>query len=110
MVAYLERAPKLDPPESLPITVYVLESEKEAAFSGYAIEEVEVPIPQTDEGPGWVAARDMGDDVPTAPKSVAAIVVASPKPDLKVVVAGLEASAKALAADELERQTKQEEA
>lgn len=111
MVAYLERAPKLDPPESLPITVYVLqtdEKENTAAFAGYAIEEVEVPLPQPDDGPGWMAASDMGEDLPTAPKSVAAVVVSDPKPDLKLIVAGIEASQKALAADEVERQAKQD--
>lgn len=119
VVAYLERAPRLEPPESLPITVYALEQQGGGAkadgdkevtaaeeFSGYAIEEIEVPVKSTDPGPGWVAFDSM-EDPPTEAKSVAAVVVAGKKPDLKVIVAGMELSQKALAADELERQAKQ---
>ena len=105
LVAYLERAPRMEPPESLPITVYVLEGDEE--FAGYAIEEVEVPVKSTDEGPGWVT-MSTAEDPPLEAKSVAAVVVASKKPDLKVIVAGIELSQKALAADELERESKQD--
>lgn len=105
LLAYLERAPRMEPPESLPITVYALEGAEE--FAGYAIEEIEVPVKSKEEGPGWITVSDMKDP-PTEPKSVAAVVVASAKPDLKVIVAGIEMSQKALAADELERQAKKE--
>ena len=107
LVGYLERAPRMEPPESLPITVYVLEGEEE--FAGYAIEEVEVPVKDTDEGPGWQTISGAQDPVLEA-KSVAAVVVASKKPDLKLIVAGMELSQKALAADELEREAKSTDA
>jgi hypothetical protein len=105
MVAYLERAPRKDPPESLPITAYILEGTDDA-FSGYAIEEVELPVPDNSEGRGWVT----GDEDPPIleAKSVASIVVTGNKIDLAVVVAGLELSQKALAADDLERLAKKE--
>lgn len=107
LLAYLDRAPRLEPPESLPITVYVLESADVEEFSGYAIEEVEVPIKSKDEGPGWTTFSTVEEE-PTEAKSVAAVVVASKKPDLKVIVAGIELSQKALAADEVERESKKE--
>ena len=88
LMAYLERAPRRYP-ESQPITAYVLEGTEEE-FSGYAIEEIE----------------DEAADGTKVPKSVAAVVVVGKKPDIKVVVAGLEASQKGLAADEAERAAK----
>jgi hypothetical protein len=103
MLAYLERAPRKDPPESLPITAYVLEGTDES-FCGYAIEEMEVPAPSKDDGPGWVTGYEPEPAYET--KSVASVVVVAPKPHLAVIVAGLEASQKALAADELEREAK----
>jgi hypothetical protein len=106
ILAYLERAPKMDPPESLPITVYVLESATEEAFAGYAIEEIEVPVKSTEEGPGWSSLSES--DPLMEAKSVAAVVVVGAKPDLKVIVAGIELSQKALAADEVEREAKKE--
>jgi len=112
LVGYLDRAPRIEPPESLPITVYVLEGGEGGGaeeFAGYAIEEVEVPVKDTDDGPGWVVLSQT-QDPPTEAKSVAAVVVASKKPDLKVIVAGIELSQKALAADELEREAKNNEA
>jgi hypothetical protein len=48
LLAYLERAPRKEPPESLPITAYVLEGTEEE-FSGYAIEEIEVPVASKDD-------------------------------------------------------------
>ena len=106
LLAYLERAPRMDPPESLPITAYVLEGTDES-FSGYAIEEMEVPVPTKgdDDGPGWVTGNEPEPEY--EPKSVASVVVVAPKPDIAVIVAGLEASQKALAADELEREAKE---
>lgn len=83
LLSYLERAPKRDP-TSQPITAYVLEAGDEE-FAGYAIEEVE-----EEEGA----------------TSVAAVVVVGKKPDIKVIVAGLELSQKGLEADEAERAAK----
>ena len=104
LLAYLERAPRKEPPESLPITAYVLEGAEED-FAGYAIEEIEVPDP-LDETPGWATGYEPEPIV--NPKSVASVVVVAAKPDIKVIVAGIEASQKALAADEVERQGKKE--
>ena len=105
MLAYLERAPRIEPPESLAITAYVLEGAEES-FAGYAIEEIEVPVPTMDEGPGWTTGYETEPDMEA--KSVASVVVVGKTIDLKVVVAGLELSQKALAADEVERQAKKE--
>ena len=88
LVAFLERAPR-KAPDSLPITAFVLEGAEEE-FAGYAIEEVEEEL----------------DDGSKVPKSVAAIVLVGKKPDIKVLVAGLDASQKGLAADEAERAAK----
>lgn len=88
LLAYLERAPRRDP-ESQPITAFVLEGSDEE-FAGYAIEEVE----------------DEADDGSMVPKSVAAVVIIGKKPDMKVIVAGLEQSQKGLEADEAERAAK----
>jgi hypothetical protein len=116
LLAYLERAPRKDPPVSLPITAYVLEAAAtttEQAFAGYAIEEVEVPVQKTlddaSESLGWTTF-DVVDDPPLEAKSVAAVVVVGKKPDISTIVAGLELSQKALAADEVERQAKKEAA
>ncbi|KAI2488903.1 hypothetical protein MHU86_25957 [Fragilaria crotonensis] len=87
-LAYLERAPR-KAPDSLPITAFVLEGAEEE-FAGYAIEEVEDELA----------------DGTTVAKSVAAVVLVGKKPDIKVLVAGLEASQKGLAADEAERAAK----
>lgn len=107
MLAYLERAPRKEPPESLPITAYVLETADGEEFVGYAIEEIEVPVSsRNDDGPGWITGNEPEPEYEA--KSVASVVVVSKKPDIKVIVAGLEASAKALAADALERQAKKE--
>jgi hypothetical protein len=104
LLAYLERAPRMDPPVSLPITAYVLEGTDES-FSGYAIEETEVTVPtKGDDGPEWLSGDEPEPAYET--KSVASVVVVAPKPDIAVIVAGLEASQKALAADELVREAK----
>ena len=105
LLAYLERAPRMEPPESLPITAYVLEGSEES-FSGYAIEEIEVPIASSEESKGWVTGNE--DEPEMEAKSVASVVVVGKSADLKVVVAGLELSQKSLAADELEREAKKQ--
>ena len=92
LVAYLDRAPRKDPPVSQPITAYILEGTEEE-FAGYAIEEEEVEL----------------EDGSTEARSVAAVVVISKKPDIKVVAAGLELSQKGLEADEAERAQKKAE-
>ena len=92
LVAYLDRAPKQDPPVSLPVTVYALEdaSGDIPEFAGYAIEEIEELDKETGE---------LGD-----PKSVAAVVVCGKKLDLKVIAAGIELSVSGLEADAKERE------
>ena len=105
MLSYLERAPRKEPPESLPITAYILEGTEEA-FAGYAIEEIEVPVQDKEEGKGWTTGYETEPEYEA--KSVASVVIVGQKADLKVVVAGLELSQKALAADELEREAKKE--
>jgi hypothetical protein len=108
ILAYLERAPRMEPPQSLPITAYVLEGvEGEPTFSGFAIEEIEAPVVVPDnEDRTWVTGYEASP--PMEAKSVASVVVMGDKVDLKVVVAGLEACQQALAADELERAAKKE--
>ena len=104
LLAYLERAPRKDPPESLAVTAYVLEGTEEA-FAGYAIEEIEVPIKKDDEDEKeWVSGEATEPD--NEAKSVASVVVVGQKPDIKIIVAGIEASQKALAADEVARNEK----
>lgn len=106
LVAYLERAPRKEPPGSLSITAYVLEGTEEA-FAGYAIEEIEVPVEdKEEEEQGWIVVDNWGKDSEKEAKSVASIVVVGQKPDIKVIVAGFDASHKALAADEAERESK----
>lgn len=90
LLAYLDRAPRKDPPESQPITAFILEGTEEE-FSGYAIEEVE---------------EEVGEEGIMEAKSVAAVVVVGKNPDIKLIVAGLEQSQKGLAADEAERAEK----
>lgn len=103
LLAYLDRAPRKDPPVSLPITAYVLEGSEED-FAGYAIEEIEVAVASEDDEAEWYT----GDEPPAEkePKSVAAVVVTGKKPDISVIVAGIEASQKLLAADEVVREAK----
>ena len=105
LMAFLERAPRMEPPQSLPITAYVLEGVAgEAPFAGFAIEEIEVPGATSGEDKGWVTGYEPAPKLEA--KSVAAVVVVGDKVDLKLVVAGLQASQKALAADEVERAAK----
>jgi hypothetical protein len=113
MLAYLERAPRKDPPPNLSITAYLLEGAEESfsgytetSFAGYAIEEVEVAIPR-DDSLGWSTGHEPEPEMEA--KSVAAVVFVGEKIDLKVVVAGIVLSQKALAADELERESKKRE-
>lgn len=96
-LAYLDRCPKKSPPGSMPITCFVLEGHSEE-FAGYSIEEIEVPI-EPEEG---VSVFDLGYQ-PKEAKSVATVVVVGKKPDIAKIVAGVEASQKALAEDEIER-------
>jgi hypothetical protein len=106
LLAYLDRAPRMEPPESLPITAYVLEGSEES-FAGFAIEEIEVPITvEADEDRAWTTGYEPDPELEA--KSVASVVVVGSKIDLKVVVAGLELSQKALAADEVEREAKKQ--
>lgn len=94
LVAYLDRAPKQDPPRSQPVTCYVLGGEAaEGEFSGYAIEEVE----------------EKAEDGSLVAVSVATVVVVGKKVDLKRVVAGIELSVQGLEADAKERAAKKEE-
>jgi hypothetical protein len=106
LLAYLDRAPRKDPPESLPITTYILEGNTQEDFAGYAIEEIEVELPIKDDGKLYSRGWDPNPRAKEA-KSVAAIVVVGHTPDIRLVVAGIEACQKALAADEVERAAKQ---
>jgi hypothetical protein len=103
ILAYMERTPRKDPPESLPITAYILEGAEEE-FSGYAIEEIEVPVATKDDEKEWFSGNETPPE--NEAKSVAAVVVVGQKPDITLIVAGIEASQKALAADEVEREAK----
>lgn len=105
LVAYLERAPRLEPPQSLPITCYVLEGQDEE-FSGFAIEEIEVPASSLDDDKMWTTGNE--DEPVLEAKSVAAVVVTGKSPSIATIVAGLEMSQKALLADEKEREAKKE--
>jgi hypothetical protein len=112
LLAYLDRCPKKSPPESMPITCFVLEGKQQqqqqklaTEFSGYSIEEIEVPI-DPEEG---VTVYDLGYQ-PKVAKSVATVVVSGKAPDIGKIVAGIEASQTALAQDEIERVKNAEEA
>ena len=87
MLAYLDRAPRKEPPESLQITAYVLEG-AEGSFGGYAIEEIE----------------DEQDDGSVIERSVASVVMVGQTTDLAALVAGLESSQAGLTADAKERE------
>jgi hypothetical protein len=104
LLAYLDRCPKKSPPQSMPITCFVLEGHA-TEFSGYSIEEIEVPV-DPEEG---VTAFDLGYQ-PKEAKSVATVVVAGKAPEVAKIVAGIEASQKALAQDEIDRAKSAEEA
>mmetsp|Transcript_16215 Transcript_16215/g.21213 ORF Transcript_16215/g.21213 Transcript_16215/m.21213 type:complete len:283 (-) Transcript_16215:55-903(-) len=105
LLAYLERAPRKEPPESLPITVYAFEG-TEDSFAGYAIEEVEVEIPSTEAEPAWVLDDEPEPEMEA--KSFASVVVVGQKLDIKLIVAGMELSKTALAEDEEKREAKKE--
>ena len=100
LLAYLDRCPKTSPPGSMPITCFVLEN-GDSEFAGYSIEEIEVPV-DPEEG---VTVADLGYQ-PKEAKSVASVVLVGSKPELAKIVAGIEASQKALAQDEIERAKK----
>lgn len=102
LLAYLDRCPKTNPPVSMPITCFVLEGHDQE-FAGYSIEEIEVVVPPEGLSPREVLEMD---SPPTEAKSVATVVVAGSKPELAKIVAGIEASQKALAEDEIERAKK----
>ncbi|GKY98405.1 hypothetical protein MPSEU_000798000 [Mayamaea pseudoterrestris] len=106
LLAFLERAPRMEPPQSLPVTAYVLEGvEGEPSFAGFAIEEIEVPVAASvDDDRDWTTGYEAEPKMEA--KSVAAVVVVGDKIDIGLVVAGLKASQEALAADEVERQSK----
>jgi hypothetical protein len=104
LLAYLDRCPKKSPPTSMPITCFVLEGPNVYEFTGYSIEEIEVPIEHEDGIPAW----ELGYQRKEA-KSVASVVVAGKKVDIKAIVAGIESSQKALAQDEMERVAKKAE-
>ena len=104
LLAYLDRCPKLSPPDSMAITCFVLEGHGEE-FAGFSIEEIEVPL-KFIEGASF---EDLVNQ-PQEAKSVASVVVTGKKPDIAKIVAGIEASQKALAADEVERAAKKAEA
>jgi hypothetical protein len=106
LFAYLDRCPKTSPPGSMPITCFVLEGVDVVEFAGYSIEEIEVPVDPEEEG---VTVMELGYQ-PKEAKSVASVVVVGKKPELAKIVAGIEASQKALAQDEMERKKKAEEA
>lgn len=101
LLAYLERAPRRDPPDSLPITVYALEG-AQYDFGGYAIEEIEVPLIDEDDGQDWHDGSGY-QFVKHEAKSVAAVVVAGQSCDISLIVSGIELSQKALAEDEAAR-------
>mmetsp|Transcript_62316 Transcript_62316/g.75005 ORF Transcript_62316/g.75005 Transcript_62316/m.75005 type:complete len:261 (+) Transcript_62316:78-860(+) len=86
LLAYLERAPRKEPPVSLPVTVYVYEGDVDNEFSGYAIEVVEL-----DEGDGDIE------------RTVGSVVVSAKNPDIATVVRGIELCAEGIKADEDER-------
>ena len=103
LLAYLDRCPKKSPPDSMPITCFVLEGH-DTEFAGYSIEEIEVPVVSED----GTSAFDLGYQ-PKEAKSVATVVVAGKSPDIAKIVAGIESSQKALAEDEIERANKKAE-
>jgi hypothetical protein len=100
LLGYLDRCPKKSPPESMPITCFVLEGQDEE-FSAFSIEEIEVPI-DPEEG---ISVFDLGYQ-PKEAKSVASVVVTGKNPEIAKIVAGIESSQKALAQDEIERAAK----
>lgn len=84
LLAYLERAPRKEPPVSLPVTVYVYEGNVDEKFSGYAIEVV-------DEEGGEIE------------RTVGSVVISAKNPDIATVVKGIELCAEGIKADETER-------
>jgi hypothetical protein len=103
LLAYLDRCPKKSPPESMPVTCFILEGH-DTEFAGYSIEEIEVPI----EAEDGASPSDLGYQLKEA-KSVASVVVAGKQPSVAQIVGGIEASQKSLEQDELERAKKAEE-
>jgi len=102
-VAYLDRAPRLEPPESLPITAYVFEG-REEKFSGYAVEEVEVPVEAVDQEQLWVTGDEPEPEAVL--KSVASVILVGESIDLKDLAAALELCHDALTVDALQRESK----
>ena len=86
------------------------EGTTEESFAGYAIEEVEVPVKKTESLPdvGWTTGSDDASTAMEAKSVASVVVVGQSTPDIKLIVAGVELSQKALAADELEREAKKE--
>lgn len=103
LLAYLDRCPKKSPPESMPVTCFVLEGH-DTEFAGYSIEEIEVPI-EPEEG---TSVAELGYQ-PKEARSVASVVVVGKAPSVAQIVGGIEASQKSLEQDEIERAKKAEE-
>jgi len=120
-LAYLERAPRLEPPESLPITVYAFEGinpddpnpAARSSFAGFAIEEMEFPLVDKKadrERDDWHEGTGYQYQEYEA-KSVASIVVADVnEPSLEVIAAGIELCHKALIEDQKARQAEKDAA
>jgi len=88
-MAYLERAPRQEPPGPQQITAYILEGKDCQEFAGYAIEEI----------------VDEQDDESMVELSVASVVVTGKSPlSLAMIAAGLEQSHAGLVADAAERE------
>jgi len=89
IMAYLERAPRQEPPGPQQITAYILEGKDCQEFAGYAIEEI----------------VDEQDDESMVELSVASVVVTGKSPlSLAMIAAGLEQSHAGLVADAAERE------
>lgn len=88
VLAYLERAPRKEPPGPQQITAYVLTSTDQEEFAGFAIEELEQEL----------------EDGSTVASSVASVIIVSKKPALTVLASGLEQSHAGLVADAAERE------
>mmetsp|Transcript_38240 Transcript_38240/g.92529 ORF Transcript_38240/g.92529 Transcript_38240/m.92529 type:complete len:215 (+) Transcript_38240:432-1076(+) len=103
ILAYLDRCPKKSPPDSMPVTCFVVEGH-DTEFAGFSIEEIEVPVDSEESE----SAADLGYQ-PKVAKSVASVVVVGKTPSVANIVGGIEASHKSLEQDELERAKKAEE-
>lgn len=103
LLAYLDRCPKKSPPDSMPVTCFILENHS-TEFAAYSIEEIEVPV----QPEGGESVAELGYQ-PKEAKSVASVVVVGKAPSIAEIVGGIEASEKLLAQDEVERAKKAED-